>query len=755
MTNIAANDLPDSWKPYLWLAWPIALVLAAPAIYVEIRERHQRRGVASAEGGAAGDSGNVGGEQDALLRKAQNDLAVAVRDQWTEEAGARSLRAPEPMRVSLAAVGGSVARELPKVLDPSASEGPPGPICDDISDVARMLRLVRSRQLVILGGPASGKTVTALLLTLDLLSGQPDREADEPVPVLLSVSAWNPHAENLHAWAARRIVEEYPALANSRAYGAEAAMRLVGGKRVIPVLDGLDEMARDLRSAAIVAIDRAVTDQYPLVLTCRTDEYREAVRKSGRMLTHAAAMEIQPGTVEQAMDFLREAIPEPQRWQPVASYLDGNPDSPLARVLSSPLMVDLARTVYGAADNDPADLLCFRDRPAIERHLIGAFLAAAYDQPFVWRQTRSPERYDAGRAGAWLRFLADHAGRLGRPDIAWWHLERAIPRATRGMLAGFAIGLGTGLIEGSLLDPAYGLTLGLTFGLGTGAVVAWGSTRSASRITVRFRGNGRSLLVRGIGGLSIGCGQTAIDGSLGGGLLYGGVLAVALIAHRWLGAPPDVTTEAAPADSLKEDRNAALVFGVVLYAAFMFGCLLFLAFTPEAVIGRAAIFFESMSPTARALSGAVADAGYGVVVGGFLYGRTGAVAYGGAGAIACGLFPHGAPILLSTWDGVLILGTTLSIVTACLGIFSRAWGAYTFARFYLALRGRIPWRLMRFLDDARERGVLRQSGKVYQFRHERLREYLAGSAEPESRFRASPGALRDSDDVTAAARLRM
>jgi hypothetical protein len=43
---------------------------------------------------------------------------------------------------------------------------------------------------------------------------------------------------------------------------------------------------------------------------------------------------------------------------------------------------------------------------------------------------------------------------------------------------------------------------------------------------------------------------------------------------------------------------------------------------------------------------------------------------------------------------------------------------------------------MRFLDDARERGVLRQSGKVYQFRHERLREHLAGNKEHESRVLA-------------------
>jgi hypothetical protein len=43
-----------------------------------------------------------------------------------------------------------------------------------------------------------------------------------------------------------------------------------------------------------------------------------------------------------------------------------------------------------------------------------------------------------------------------------------------------------------------------------------------------------------------------------------------------------------------------------------------------------------------------------------------------------------------------------------------------------ALRGRLPWRLMRFLDDAHRRGVLRRTGTVYQFRHAHLQHHLAG-----------------------------
>lgn len=56
------------------------------------------------------------------------------------------------------------------------------------------------------------------------------------------------------------------------------------------------------------------------------------------------------------------------------------------------------------------------------------------------------------------------------------------------------------------------------------------------------------------------------------------------------------------------------------------------------------------------------------------------------------------------------------------------WVPFTIARIWLAAGRRTPLRLLRFLEDAHARGVLRQAGAVYQFRHARLREHLAQSA---------------------------
>jgi hypothetical protein len=73
----------------------------------------------------------------------------------------------------------------------------------------------------------------------------------------------------------------------------------------------------------------------------------------------------------------------------------------------------------------------------------------------------------------------------------------------------------------------------------------------------------------------------------------------------------------------------------------------------------------------------------------------------------------------------LVLGFVLSVAET-------AWPAYMLARGWLALRRQLPWSLMDFLADAHRRGVLRQSGAVYQFRHIELQHRLATRHAPKT-----------------------
>jgi hypothetical protein len=78
----------------------------------------------------------------------------------------------------------------------------------------------------------------------------------------------------------------------------------------------------------------------------------------------------------------------------------------------------------------------------------------------------------------------------------------------------------------------------------------------------------------------------------------------------------------------------------------------------------------------------------------------------------------------------LVIGATAGLIFgAATGLifsgFEKAWPSYMLARGWLTLQHRLPWSLPGFLVDAHQRGVLRQAGAVYQFRHIELQHRLA------------------------------
>ncbi len=357
----------------------------------------------------------VGSKEDPPPDQAVTDLADAVRRQWVQEAS-RFLRRPEPIRIRWSRTRRPVAPSLATALNDGA-----GPEC-----LVKLFRKLRVRQLMLLGDVGAGKTALALLFTLGLLDSL---RPGEPVPVLLSASSWDPRTEHLHHWLARRILEDYPALANHDVYGPDAAERMVTQGQVMVVLDGLDEISAALLPQAIDALDAAVANKHPLLVTCRSDDYQAAVARSGTILTQATVREIEPVNLDDAASFLMAAGPSAtDRWCPVVDHLCSRPDVPLARALTSPLMVSLARTVYAAPASDPTELLDatrFPDQAAVEHHLLEAFIPAAYR--YVPPAPRTPStsatgRYSPDQARHWLTFLGRHLDMLASRDLAWWQL---------------------------------------------------------------------------------------------------------------------------------------------------------------------------------------------------------------------------------------------------------------------------------------------------------------------------------------------
>ena len=75
--------------------------------------------------------------------------------------------------------------------------------------------------------------------------------------------------------------------------------------------------------------------------------------------------------------------------------------------------------------------------------------------------------------------------------------------------------------------------------------------------------------------------------------------------------------------------------------------------------------------------------------------------------------------------GGVVAGLLAMLVVGLVGglAYPMTWAA-SLAFAQLARRWHTPLRLMRFLEDARKRDVLRTVGPVYQFRHARLQDRL-------------------------------
>jgi len=103
------------------------------------------------------------------------------------------------------------------------------------------------RALLILGAPGAGKTTLLLELARDLLD-RAERDASYPMPVVFHLSSWAVRRRSLADW----LVDEL----NERYYvPRKLAQGWTDAEQILPLLDGLDEVAPEHRAECIVAIN--------------------------------------------------------------------------------------------------------------------------------------------------------------------------------------------------------------------------------------------------------------------------------------------------------------------------------------------------------------------------------------------------------------------------------------------------------------------------------------------------------------------
>ncbi|WP_309111675.1 NACHT domain-containing protein [Saccharothrix sp.] len=121
----------------------------------------------------------------------------------------------------------------------------------------------------MLGSPGAGKTTMLLTLLEDLLDNAA-HDRTYPIPVVFPLSSWASDRD-------RRLEEWFVDELCGPLYGLprDLAEQWVTDERVLPLLDGLDEVALGRRPACARAIDafHATHRLLPLVVSSRAADY--------------------------------------------------------------------------------------------------------------------------------------------------------------------------------------------------------------------------------------------------------------------------------------------------------------------------------------------------------------------------------------------------------------------------------------------------------------------------------------------------
>ena len=307
----------------------------------------------------------------------------------------------------------------------------------------------------------------------------------------------------------------------------------------------------------------------------------------------------------------------------------------------------------------------------------------------------------------------------GTRDLQWWQICDWVPSAPRSIATGLLFGLAVGLGSALTIRPTFGLAVGISAAVGIGLLAGF-RERSPSRIGPRslrqaFRpASVPAGLAAGLpAGLAVGL-PVGLAAGLAGGLTAG--LAFGLTIGFIFARGPDNAAPHTPLTSWHGSRVVGLATG--LAAGFTGGLAVGLAGGLEGALAAA---------LAGGLAVGLALSRTAVRAVGLVAGLSIGLAFGLAFGLVVGFM--GGPAIGLTVGLTAGLAAGLTLGPAAGFMYSMTWPA-SLAFAQLAATRRTPIRLMRFLEDARNRNVLRTVGPVYQFRHARLQDRLAGQDRP-------------------------
>jgi len=402
----------------------------------------------------------------------------------------------------------------------------------------------RSQRLLILGEPGSGKT-TKLLRVAQTLAKKAAQNPEKPIPVIFELSTWR--EEKILDWMVEQMAEMY-------GLKPELCRQWLSTDRIMPLLDGLDELGQERMKKAIHAIEQ-LQDNYQqqqkfLVICCRVKDYESTTTETEtepncrlRFRKLDRAVRLRQLTDEQIQHYLDQRKAS-HLWEDLGTHPEWK------QLAKNPMLLNLMPIAYRYPERLPGDAL--EDIAACQKQLFDAFLAKKLPQLDDYKEKDKDPRH-------YLAWLAASMGKEGINQREFlieslqptW-LENARQYRHYRLIIGLIVGLIFGLIIGLIVGLIFGLIIGLIVGLIFGLILDHTSIQLTEALDLSWQGIKRELRLGLKWALIVG-----LIGGLIGGLIIG--LIVGLIGGLIVGLRADLKVRQRPNEGIKETGIKTLI----------------------------------------------------------------------------------------------------------------------------------------------------------------------------------------------------
>lgn len=300
------------------------------------------------------------------------------------------------------------------------------------------------------------------------LMDRAEEDIGEPVPVIFDLSSWAAEEGSISSWLCRdlHILYDVP---------LKLARRWVGSNRILPLLDGLDEVPVNRRDACVDALNQ-FRDEHgllPIVVTCRSQEYevlKIRVRVPGAISIQPLTREIVESVLKtstEAVELIRDAVRR---------------EGDLWEFLNTPLMLSVTMLAHNDVNiHDLSVAPGTNDRLGL---LLQAYVNA------MSKRRRHPSNVTAEAFRHYLHFLASNMQRLNKTVCYLEEIDGSWLPLTVSERLGMATAFGWSVLWAFSLYPMMQSKLYVLSTILTILLANWRALKRRSRYTFHKLLNG-------------------------------------------------------------------------------------------------------------------------------------------------------------------------------------------------------------------------------------------------------------------------